>query len=87
MCQFDPLLPFKIVPVNGRDAQESGLSRAAQLFSHVASHEVAGRGRHRWIRYYVMDQSLVGGGRDFRRRVSEYAGAGAGQQSTAPSLA
>ena len=34
-----------------------------------------------------MDERLVGGGRDFRRRVSEYARAGFDQQSTAPSLA
>jgi hypothetical protein len=84
---LDPLLPFKLGLMNGREDRESGLSREAQLFSHVAGHEVAGAGRHRWIRYHVMDQSLVGGGRDLRRRVSEYASARAGQQSTAPSLA
>jgi hypothetical protein len=61
--------------------------RCNQLFPHVAGHRVADARRHRWNRHHAMDQSLVGGGRDFRGRVGEYALAIEGQQSTAPSLA
>jgi hypothetical protein len=42
MSQIDPLLPFKIGPVNGRQAGESGLRQTNQtvFFSMVASTDV-----------------------------------------------
>ena len=37
--QFDPLLPFTIGPMNGREARESGLRPTAVLLAPVSERE------------------------------------------------
>jgi hypothetical protein len=71
MAQVDPLLPFKIGPVNGRQAGESGLRRTNQTvfhhrgvekrpdeFEHTLIGHSRGDARHQAV--------AIGGGNDCR---------------------
>jgi hypothetical protein len=52
--EFEPLPPFKLVPVSGRETRESSLPGPNQLFLHVAGHRVADARRLRWNRHHAM---------------------------------